>query len=197
MANPATAWPGYIQPPPSVWSWIRRPPVSLLRSGPTTNELTLDWSTEPVTAVPGRDYVSSRGTVQFAIKSRIASITVPVIDNLLPDRDRTVRLRFTSPTGGPVPPPTGFAIANDDPGFPPDGIRLLSDGQLLLRPTGWLEKRDGVWGIGLEGGSLEELRSGNPSYQSFRFMDPYPEFITNPENSSDGQSIFFRVRSYP
>jgi hypothetical protein len=157
--------------------------LRLLRSGPTAEPLTLGWSTEPITAVPGRDYTAVNGTITFPVGRRTATITVPVLDNDLPDRDRLVRLRFTGESGRPVPPPAGFAIANDDLGFPPDGIRALADGQVLLRPTGWL---DG-W-VHVESGVLEEFRLGVFSWR-YSFHEPYPEFIVDAQE----EAFFFRV----
>lgn len=157
--------------------------LRLLRSGPTTEPLTLGWTTEPITAVPGRDYTAVRGTITFPVGSRAATITVPVLDNHLPDRDRLVRLRFTAAPGMPVPPPAGFAIANEDLGFPPDGIRALAEGRVLLRPTGWL---DG-W-VQVESGTLVEFRLGVSSWR-YPFHEPFPEFIVDAQE----ESFLFRV----
>jgi hypothetical protein len=158
--------------------------LQLLRSGSIKFALTLGWATEPITAKPGEDYRSVSGTVTFLAGQRVAAITVPVLDNDLPDRDRLVRLRFTATPGTPVPPPAGFVIVNDELGFPPDGIRALADGSVLLRPTGWLGA------MRLQGGSLEDLQNGNYAME-YRFREPYPEIFVTPDDSVG--PIFFRV----
>jgi hypothetical protein len=161
--------------------------VRLIRGGPATNGLVLDWITEPVSAVPGVDYTFSQGRVNFPAGSHEAEVQVPVLDNNLPDRDRFVQLRFNGGSDA-TPPPTGFSIANDDPGFPADGIVVLTEGGVLLRPTGWLGSETHYTRV--EAGSLGSFQ------EWFQLSEPFPEMVAlglavypNP--------LFFRVRSIP
>lgn len=53
------------------------------------------YRTEDITAMAGRDYLSSTGMVTFAIGERTKPIAVPILDNALPDGDRTFQLVVT------------------------------------------------------------------------------------------------------
>ena len=106
--------------------------VQIFRTGPLTSALTLPWTLEPVTAMPGTDYVPTNGTVTFAPGRRTATLMVSVHDNDRPDRDRLLRLRFDAPADGSAPPPAPLTIANDDPGFLPGGIHFLADDRVRL-----------------------------------------------------------------
>jgi uncharacterized delta-60 repeat protein len=158
--------------------------VLLLRSGPISEPLTLGWSTEPITAVPGLDYTPMRGTVTFPAGHRDATVRVPLLDNDQLDQDRFVRLRFTVPSGDLVPPPAGFAIANEDLGFPPDGLRVLADGRVLVRPTGWLNSD-----TYLEVGSLDAWRLGLETLR-IGYREIFPELLLPGDGTS---SQFFRL----
>lgn len=53
------------------------------------------YRTEDITAMAGRDYLSSTGIVTFAVGEGKKTVAVPILDNALPDGDRTFQLVVT------------------------------------------------------------------------------------------------------
>jgi hypothetical protein len=86
------------------------------------------------------DYVPTSGTLTFPAHESSATIELEVLDNAVPDADRTVRLHFQAP-----PPanleylPVELTIFNDDLGFAPGGIKRFPNGRVWLRGTGLYE----------------------------------------------------------
>lgn len=112
-------------------------PLKLVLCGFHAEPLTVTWHTEGGTARPGLDYIPAGGTLTFAINESEATFEIELIDNGIPDTDRTLRLRLQ----GPPPesrdyPLVELTIANDDLGFLPPGIQRFPNGRVLLRATG-------------------------------------------------------------
>ena len=113
--------------------------IKLVRCGTNTEPITVTWRTEGGTAKPGVDYMAARGTLTFPAGESIVTFELELLDNLVPDRDRTVRLRLQgTPPENQEYPVVEITIANDDLGFPSDGIKHLSNGRILLSPSGLL-----------------------------------------------------------
>lgn len=53
------------------------------------------YRTEDITAMAGRDYLSSTGMVTFATGEGTKTVAIPILDNSLPDGDRTFQLVVT------------------------------------------------------------------------------------------------------
>ncbi len=113
-------------------------PITLLRCGTNTEPITVAWQTAGGTARPGVDYLPASGTLTFPTNESVATIELELLDNSLPDEDRTVRLRLQGPPPENQPyPVVELTIANDDLGFLPGGIKRFPNGRVLLRPTGY------------------------------------------------------------
>ena len=107
-----------------------------IRCGPNNQVITTEWWTEGGTAKPGVDYVPAAGTLSFPANQPLATLALELIDNVIPDGDRTVRIRLrdANPAGAEYPF-VELTITNDDLGFLPGGIRPFANGRVLLRTT--------------------------------------------------------------
>ena len=122
---------------------------TISRAGPSNVVQRVQFGTEDGTALAGRDYVAVSGTLTLHSGEMGANITVPLIDNTLPDGERFFYLRLGNPepcadiwphgpscdpqTGGPPPLVGGcqdgergmilddeFPLTRVDPSFVPD-----------------------------------------------------------------------------
>jgi hypothetical protein len=101
--------------------------ITLVRTGDVSAPFTMNWVTDGGTAQPGLDFVAAGGSVPFGVGEYDHSISLRLLDNALPDGDRTVRLRVTLPNGASLPA-ASFTILNDDLAFP--------NGRFLMNVTG-------------------------------------------------------------
>lgn len=76
--------------------------ISVRRTGPTNTVVRVDYATQDGTAVAGKDYLPSTGTLEFAAGAVEESFTVGILDNPDLNPDRTVRLTLGNPQGGAV-----------------------------------------------------------------------------------------------
>ncbi len=133
-------------------------PLKLVLCGFHAEPLTVTWHTEGGTARPGLDYIPAGGTLTFAVNESEAAFEIELIDNGIPDTDRTLRLRLQSPPPESRDYPlVELTIANDDLGFPPGGIQRFPNGRVLLRPTGY--RTDTGFGGGASLEASDNLRA--------------------------------------
>jgi uncharacterized delta-60 repeat protein len=76
--------------------------VVVPRLGDPSLAFTVDFATSNGTAVAGKDYVSSAGTIVFNAGETNKSISIAVLDDSIVNGDRTVQLTLRNPTGGAV-----------------------------------------------------------------------------------------------
>ncbi|MHC1763356.1 MAG: Calx-beta domain-containing protein [Verrucomicrobiia bacterium] len=111
--------------------------IKLLRCGTNTEPVTVAWQTAGGSARPGIDCLPASGTLTFPPNESVVTLELQVLDNAMPDENRTVRLRLEGPPPASQEYPlVEITIANDDLGFPPGGIKRLPNGRVWLRPTG-------------------------------------------------------------
>jgi hypothetical protein len=88
-------------------------------------------------AIPGTDYTAASGITHFAALQTSAALEVPILDNQVIDRERTVRIQLhLDRQGGTSLPPTEFEIVNNDLGlileslqrFQSPGFRIFATG---------------------------------------------------------------------
>src|SRR5262249_54005813 len=85
-------------------------------SGPSSQTVTVSYATNPGTATPGSDYVSTSGTLTFAPGITSQTVSVPVIGDTVYERTETFTLVLSSPQNGVIGRGTGTGtILNDDP----------------------------------------------------------------------------------
>src|SRR4029453_6585255 len=87
--------------------------IKLVRTGDVSAPFTVNWATDGGTAQPGLDFVAAAGGVTFGVGEYDHSISLQLLDNALPDGDRTVRLRVTIPNGASLPA-ASFTILYED-----------------------------------------------------------------------------------
>ena len=68
----------------------------------TTEEVTVKYETFGGTAVGGRDYVETSGTLTFAPGTTQATVAVPLLDDPDPEQDETFRLALSDPVNAIV-----------------------------------------------------------------------------------------------
>ncbi|MBL9136205.1 MAG: hypothetical protein JNK85_10070 [Verrucomicrobiales bacterium] len=115
--------------------------VTVRRNGNAAVPLTVQWQTADGNARAGMDYLPTSGTWTFGAGERLAHLPIQILDNSLPDGDRSVRLQFIASDGDPIANAV-LTIVNDDAGFLPGGIQMDREfGTLYLRPTGHMLRR--------------------------------------------------------
>lgn len=91
--------------------------IAVTRSGGSTGEVSVSFSTSAGTATPGSDYTNAQGTLTWGDgDSSPKSFTVPVSDDLMVEPDETINLTISSPTGGATLGTSAatLTIVNDD-----------------------------------------------------------------------------------
>ena len=74
--------------------------LSSTNNPPSRRTVTVDYATRDGTALAGEDYTTTRGTLTFRPKARSATISVPVLDDRLAERDQTFTLTLSNPRFG-------------------------------------------------------------------------------------------------
>jgi hypothetical protein len=89
--------------------------LTVLRTGGTAGNLTVDYSTADGTALAGQDYMATAGTLNFSAGETSKTIQIPILDNepTEPDETFTVSLRNT-PTLESLGAPTTTTVTVQD-----------------------------------------------------------------------------------
>lgn len=74
--------------------------VKVKRSGGKASGVTIGYATGGGTALAGTDYVAQTGTLSFGAGDSSKSITIPIIDNLFAEGNKTFYVHLFNPTGG-------------------------------------------------------------------------------------------------
>jgi hypothetical protein len=75
--------------------------ITVTRSGGTSSEATVQYSTSDGSAVAGTDYTAVSGTLTFALKQRSATFTVPIADDGVPNTGAvSIDLALDTPDNG-------------------------------------------------------------------------------------------------
>jgi glucose/arabinose dehydrogenase len=74
--------------------------ITVRRSGNTTGTATVNYSTANGTAIAGSDYTATTGTISFANGEISRTFTVDITNDTLGERNETVNLQLSAPTGG-------------------------------------------------------------------------------------------------
>ena len=91
--------------------------ISVIRTGPSTGALSVQYATSDDTAVAGKDYTEKSGTLSFGPGVMIRTFTVPVINNAIADNNRMLKLTLSAPGGGALlgtPAVATLTIVNED-----------------------------------------------------------------------------------
>ncbi len=94
--------------------------VTVIRSGDTSQSITVEYNTADVTAIAGEDYQSVTGTLSFDIGEEAKQFEVPILNDGLKERLETIEVQLLNPTGGASlgsRPEANLRIISNDEGF--------------------------------------------------------------------------------
>lgn len=74
--------------------------MTVARIGGSTGEITVDYTTTQVTARKNLDYAHTSGTLTFAEGETVKTISVPVFEDAVTERDETLSITLSNPTDG-------------------------------------------------------------------------------------------------
>lgn len=106
--------------------------ISVVRTGGSTGEVTVNYTTSNGTATAGSDYTATSGTLTFADGEVGAkTFTIPILDDTLVEGDETVILYLSNPTGGATlaSPSTAVLTIIDNDEAP--ACDLAGDGEVI------------------------------------------------------------------
>ena len=113
--------------------------------GRSDRSLSVEWTTSAGTARPGEDYVESSGTLIIGPAANRGEITVPLLDDTIPEEDESLTLTLSQPMNarinGRTISATGTIRDNDQVRGPLPEIRITdsaaaeSAGQLVFAAT--------------------------------------------------------------
>lgn len=84
--------------------------ITLNRTSGIASGVSVDFSAvSGGTAIAGQSYIPTSGTVYFAAGQSTATFTIPVLDNLIVETDRTLPILLTNPQGGAALAPVASA----------------------------------------------------------------------------------------
>lgn len=92
--------------------------ITVTLSMPSGIGVTVNYTTNNISALAGSDYTSTSGTLTFSPGQTVANFTVPIIDDSLNEANETLSLTLSGPvnaTLGPTNPATLTIIENDRP----------------------------------------------------------------------------------
>jgi glucose/arabinose dehydrogenase len=92
--------------------------ITVRRSGNTTGAATVNYATSNGTATTGSDYTATTGTLSFASNELSKTFNVAIINDTIGERNETINLTLSAPTGGALGTPSTSVlnILDDDPG---------------------------------------------------------------------------------
>lgn len=84
--------------------------IAVLRTGGQAGGVSVHFATGGGSAVPGTDYVPVSGTLTFNAGESVKTFTIPVLNDLILDGDKTVGLQLSQPAGGAFLGPRSSAL---------------------------------------------------------------------------------------
>ena len=190
--------------------------VTLRRSGNTGTASSVTVTTSDGTALAGSDYTAASGIVTFAIGETSKTFTVPVLDDLIPERNETINLTLSNASGATLAAQSTatLTIADNDPGsftrtrfitglnqptsfdWSPDGSRMYvaqKEGVVrvavngVLSPTPFIDLSDQV----NSGGDRGMLGLAvNPNFAATPYI--YLTFTYDPPEAASGAGLAAR-----
>src|SRR5262245_57766981 len=74
--------------------------ITVTRTPPSTNVVTVHYATTDGTATASEDYLATEGTLTFSNKAAKATFTIPIMNDSLSESNETVNLTLSDPSGG-------------------------------------------------------------------------------------------------
>ena len=128
---------------------------SVIRSGQTTETVTVEYETLDGTASAGFDYVTKEGTLTFLANETSKTIEVAVLDDSDVEGDETFRVRLADPQNATLLDDLGIARIRDDEGVEPPqpGVPTLAINDVTVSEGGG----SAVFSVRLRGQSTETV----------------------------------------
>ena len=111
--------------------------------------VTVDYTTSDGTALAGEDYTATQGTLTFAPRETVKTISVPVIDDVTEDSDETFILTLSNASGASIVDAYAIGtIVNSEANTPATGSPTISGtarvGETLTAHTSGISDADGL-----------------------------------------------------
>ncbi len=128
---------------------------SVIRSGQTTETVTVEYETLDGTASAGFDYVTKEGTLTFLANETSKTIEVTVLDDSDVEGEETFRVTLTNPQNATLLDDLGIARIRDDEGVEPPqpGVPTLAINDVTVSEGGG----SAVFSVRLRGQSTETV----------------------------------------
>ena len=98
--------------------------INVLRTNGSDGIITIDYDTQPDTAIPGEDYTAQSDTLVFGDGETVKAIVIPILSDLLPEPNERFNVTIDNPSGNAtllVPRTATITIVDDDtllPNYP-------------------------------------------------------------------------------
>ena len=142
---------------------------SVYLSQAVSQTITVDYATTNDTAVADRDYKPANGTITFLPGQTNQTIQVKIIDNLIPEPDRSVNVVLTNPRNAAIADDIGVGLIIDDD---PDANLSINDAAAIHDSGKWyvpfVVSLDGISGqiIKVNYATLDGIAIAGKDYQS-------------------------------
>jgi hypothetical protein len=104
--------------------------LRILLTKPSKQAISVRYTTESGTALPGKDYVATTGIIQFAPGAKDGTITVRIIGDLEREHNEIFYLRFSDPVNVTIPgDKRSRVLIIDDDQQPGNGMPLVRIGR--------------------------------------------------------------------
>jgi len=74
--------------------------ITMRRTGVHIDTLTVNYATSDGTAMAGADYGATSGTLTFGPRATSKTFTIPIINDAVPELNKTINLTLSNPIGG-------------------------------------------------------------------------------------------------
>ncbi|MEJ6486802.1 Calx-beta domain-containing protein [Nostoc punctiforme UO1] len=129
--------------------------LTVTLSSASSQPVTVQYATAPVTATANADYTSSSGTLTFAANTTTRTITIPILNDSLSEANETFKVNLSSPTNANLQKASGTVTITDT--LQASTTTTLADGIENLTLTG----TSNINGTGNSGNNILTGNSGN------------------------------------
>lgn len=99
--------------------------ITVIRSGQTNAQSTIEYETANGSATAGNDYTAAKGTLTFAAGETLKTFTIPIMNNTVIEGMKTVNLSLKNPTGSLLASPLSSLLTIIDDEIEPYGVGSL------------------------------------------------------------------------
>jgi glucose/arabinose dehydrogenase len=144
--------------------------ITVQRSGSTTTAATVQYATSNGTATAGSDYTATTGTLSFTAGETSKTFVVPIIDDTIGERNETLNLTLSNPTGGSLGTQQTalLTILDNDPGSFTRETVVAG----LTTPTAleWTPNNQYIF-VAEQSGLVKVVNTANNQLQATSFID--------------------------